>query len=267
MNYHYLEIENRQGVGHIWINRPDVHNAFNEVLIAELQEAFGAAEQDEGIRIVVLGGRGKSFCAGADLEWMAKAAGYSASENLRDARALAAMLQALDRLSKPTIARVHGAALGGGTGLVAACDIAVASESAVFGTTEVRYGLIPATIGPYVLGAIGQRAARRYFLSAERFPAAEAHAIGLVHEVCPADLIDQRLTLLTQALLAGGPQAQASAKALVRTLGGMRADDGLPEHTARAIAQLRATPEAKEGIAAFLEKRKPQWFPGTENTR
>jgi methylglutaconyl-CoA hydratase len=151
--------------------------------------------------------------------------------------------------------------------LVAACDIALAAESAVFGTTEVRYGLIPATIGPYVLAAIGQRHARRYFLTAERFAAPEARAIGLVHEICPADALDQRLADLAGALLAGGPRSQAAAKGLVHALEGMRDDDGLPEHTARTIAQLRATPEAKEGIAAFLEKRKPPWSQATESTR
>jgi len=259
MRFKTVEIETKEGVAHVWLNRPQVHNAFDEKLIADLTHALGELETDAQVRVVVLGGRGKSFCAGADLAWMKKAAAYTVDENLRDAQALTGMLKALDRLSKPTIARVQGAALGGGLGLVAACDIAVAASTTVFGTTEVRFGLIPATIGPYVMAAIGRRAARRFFLSGERISADAARPLGLVHEVCELQFLDDRVETIVQALLLGGPRAQAEAKRLTRVMPEAPIEDWTLERTARWIAELRASPEAKEGIAAFLEKRPPAW--------
>jgi methylglutaconyl-CoA hydratase len=210
--------------------------------------------------VVVLGGRGKSFSAGADLNWMKRAASYTVEENLRDARALAQMLKTINRLSKPTLARVQGAALGGGTGLTTACDIAIASTQASFATTEVKFGIIPAAISPYVIAAIGARMASRYFLTAERFDAAQAHRIGMVHEVCAPEALDDRVNEMVEALLAGGPMAQNAAKDLIRAVVDRAVDDTVIEDTARRIAHLRATPEARDGIGAFLEKRKPNWL-------
>jgi methylglutaconyl-CoA hydratase len=211
------------------------------------------------VRVVVLGGRGESFCAGADLNWMKRAAGYSEAENLRDARALAEMLRSLALMSKPTLARVQGAAIGGALGLVAACDVAVASTRAAFATSEVRLGLIPATIGPYVVSAIGERQASRYFLTAERISAARALDIGLVHEIAEPERLDPVVGTVVDALLAGGPQAQTAAKQLIRDLAAQPMTDDLTEDTTRLIARLRATPEAIEGIGAFLEKRRSLW--------
>ena len=259
MDYESLQLEIRQGVATIWMNRPDRHNAFDETLIAELDHAVQRLGDDPNARVIVLGGRGKSFSAGADLNWMRRAAGYSVEENLRDARALAAMLRSIDRAQKPTIARVHGPAFGGGTGLVCACNIAIATTDATFATTEVKFGIVPATIGPYVVRAIGERNAYRYFLTAERLNADEARRIGMVHEVSAPDAIDARIGALASALLIGGPKAQAAAKQLIRTVSHRIVDDAVVEETAQCIASLRATPEAAEGIAAFLEKRQPAW--------
>ncbi|MDS4070593.1 MAG: enoyl-CoA hydratase/isomerase family protein [Candidatus Competibacter sp.] len=257
--FHALEIEHETGVATIWMNRPDRHNAFDETLIAELTAACRALDVDESARVVVLAGRGKSFSAGADLNWMKRAAGHAVEQNLDDARKLATMLRALAELRKPTVARVHGAALGGGTGLAAACDICVASTAAVFATSEVRFGLIPATIGPYVLRAIGARQAARYFLTAERIDSRRAWELGLVHELVEPEALDARVREIVAALLAGGPQAQAAAKDLIGAVAGRPLDDALAEDTARRIARLRATPEAREGLGAFLEKRPPGW--------
>ncbi|NKF22144.1 enoyl-CoA hydratase-related protein [Solimonas marina] len=254
-----VEIERAGGVARLWLNRADVHNAFNETLIAELTAALQALDADAGVRVVVLGGRGKSFCAGADLAWMRRMASYRHDENLADAERLAALLRMLHGMTKPTVARVQGAALGGGTGLVAACDIVLATPQASFGTTEVRLGLIPATISPYVLQAIGARAAQRYFLSGERIDAAEAQRIGLVHEVCEADVLDARLDAMLAALLAGAPQAQADAKRLIADVAGRPIDEALIADTSRRIAQTRAAAEARDGIAAFFDKRRPSW--------
>ena len=259
MNYQALDVQVDSGVATVWMNRPERHNAFDETLIAELQNVFSALDDDAATRVIVLAGRGKSFSAGADLNWMRRAAAYGVEENLRDARALAAMLRAIDRTRKPTVARVHGAALGGGTGLACACNIAIASTDASFATTEVKFGIVPATIGPYVVRAIGERMASRYFLTAERFDAHEARRIGMVHEVCAPEALDERVRAVTQSLLAGGPNAQAAAKLLLRTITHRTIDDALIEDTARCIAELRATPEAKEGVGAFLDKRDPGW--------
>jgi len=250
------------GVATVTLARPEVHNAFDEALIAELTRALKALDADPAVRVVVLAGEGRSFCAGADLTWMQRMAGYDHAANLADAGALAAMLAALDRLAKPTIARVHGAAYGGGVGLVACCDIAIAAEEATFALSEARLGLIPATIGPYVVAAIGRRAARRYFLTAERFGAADALAVGLVHAVVPAAGLDARVREIVDQLQAAGPRAQAESKALIRAVAGRAIDDTVIADTVEWIAAVRASPEGREGIAAFLERRPPAWQRG-----
>ncbi|MBK8209699.1 MAG: enoyl-CoA hydratase/isomerase family protein [Rhodospirillales bacterium] len=254
-----LQLDRREGLATVWMNRPEVHNAFDDTLIAELTEALLMLDSDVEVRVVVLGGRGESFCAGADLNWMKRAAGYSEAENLRDARALAEMLRSLALMSKPTLARVQGAAIGGGLGLVAGCDIAVASTRASFATSEVRLGLIPATIGPYVIAAIGERQARRYFLTGERISASRALEIGLAHEVTEAERLDATVASIADALIAGGPQAQTAAKHLIQDITGRPLTAELAEDTACRIAGLRATPEAGEGIRAFLQKQPPAW--------
>ncbi|ENO89339.1 enoyl-CoA hydratase-related protein [Thauera linaloolentis] len=259
MSYDTLDIERRGAIATIWMDRPDVFNAFNEQLIAELDDACRALDTDAAVRVVVLGGRGRHFSAGADLHWMRRAADSSEQDNLADSRRFAAMLRRLANLSKPTIARVQGAALGGGTGLAAACDMAIAADDASFATSEARFGIIPAVISPYVLRAIGPRHALRYFQSAERFGAAEAKAIGLVGEVVALDQLDAAVGRLAQALLACGPQAQFAAKELIAAIGGRRIDDAVGEETATRIARQRATAEAREGFAAFFEKRPPAW--------
>lgn len=255
-----LEIELNGPVATIWMNRPDLHNAFDEILIAELTAACVALDDDADVRVVVLAGRGKSFSAGADLNWMRRAANNGLDDNLNDARALAHMLRTLAEMNKPTIARVQGAALGGGMGLAAACDVAVASTKAVFATSEVRFGIIPSAISPYVLRAIGARQAYRYFQSAERIDAVRAREIGLVHEAVDPEQLDARVREIVAALLQGGPLAQAAAKNLIRSVNNQPINDILIEETAHRIAHLRATPEAQEGIAAFLDKRQPNWI-------
>jgi methylglutaconyl-CoA hydratase len=257
--YQSLEIETKERVATVWMNRPRTHNAFDETLIGELTQAFETLARDAAVRVVVLAGRGKSFSAGADLDWMRRAAGYDAEGNRSDARALADMYRAIHRLPKPTIARVHGAALGGGVGLTAVCDIAVAAREASFGTTEVKLGIIPAVISPYVIEAIGARQAQRHFLTGERFDADAAHRAGLVHVVCAAEEIDRVIADLARALCANGPGALAAAKSLVRRVAGRPIDDALIADTVERIAAVRTTAEAQEGIGAFLEKRKPRW--------
>jgi methylglutaconyl-CoA hydratase len=241
------------------LDRPALHNAFDETLIAALTDALRRVEADAQVRVVVLAAAGKSFSAGADLNWMRRMAGYSAAENEADARRLATLMQVLHGLAKPTVARVQGAAYGGGVGLVACCDIAVAAEEAQFALTEVRLGLIPAVISPYVVAAIGPRAARRYFLTGERFGAAEAARLGLVHRVVPAAELDGALAALLAILAEGGPQAQRDAKALIAAVSGRAIDRPLVEETVQRIAAIRAGAEGREGVAAFLEKRPPAW--------
>ena len=255
-----LEIELQGPVATIWMNRPDLHNAFDENLIAELTAACIALDQDKDVRVVVLAGRGKSFSAGADLNWMRRAANNGIDDNLNDARALAKMLRVLAEMKKPTIARVQGAALGGGTGLTAACDIAVASTRAVFATSEVKFGIIPSAISPYVVRAIGARQAYRYFQSAERIDAARAREIGLVHEAVEPEHLDAKVQEIVSALIQGGPLAQAAAKDLIRAVDNQPINDNVVEDTAHRIAHLRATAEAREGISAFLDKRQPNWM-------
>ena len=265
--YLTLQVDRKDGVATVWMNRPELHNAFDETVIAELTQVLRELDDDSGARVVVLAGRGKSFSAGADLNWMKRAAGYSVEENLRDARALAGMLRTLAFLSKPTVARVHGAAIAGGMGLVSACDIAVASAQASFATSEVRFGLIPAAISPYVMAAIGERQARRYFLTAERISAAGALQLGLVHEVTSPEQLDAKMNEIVGALLAGGPKSQAAAKELIRAVANRPITKALVEETAQRIAALRATPEAMEGVSAFLEKRPAAWVTVVPSSR
>ena len=250
------------GVGRLVLDRPELHNAFDDALIASLTEALLRLEADPGVRVVVLAGEGRSFSAGADLNWMKRMALYSEEENRRDAEALARLMRTLDQLAKPTIASVHGAAIAGGCGLVACCDVAIASERARFSISEVRLGLIPAVIGPYVVGAIGQRAARRYVLTAEAFDAHEALRLGLVHAVVPADALAAEVDALCARIAANGPAAVASAKRLLRDVARAPLDDALVAETARRIAAIRVSAEGREGIASFLEKRKPGWTAG-----
>ncbi len=257
--YATLDIVRDGAIATVWMNRPEVHNAFDERLIDELTRACHELDGDASVRVVVLGGRGRNFSAGADLNWMRRAADNSVDENRRDARRLAEMLRVLAHMSKPTIARVQGAALGGGTGLTAACDMAVAARDAVFSTSEVRFGIIPSAISPYVLRAIGPRQALRYFQSAERIPAERALAIGLVHEVTASEELDTVVAALAAELTLGGPNALAAAKALVHDMAGRPIDAAIGEETAERIARQRATDEAREGISAFLEKRQASW--------
>jgi methylglutaconyl-CoA hydratase len=250
-------------VARVTMNRPRLHNAFDEALIAALARAFEELAEDEGVRAVVLTGAGRSFSAGADLNWMRRAAAYDEERNREDARALEAMLRALDTLPKPTVAVVNGAAIGGGVGLVAACDVAVASSAASFATSEVRLGIVPAVISPFVVRAIGGRQARRWFLTAERSPAEEARRIGLVHEVVPPEALEARAGEVVAALIEGGPEALAEAKRLVRLVEAMpQGGSLLAEATVGSIAERRASAEGREGIGAFLEKRRPAWRPG-----
>lgn len=258
--YKTLSIERRGRVATVWMDRPEVFNAFDEQLIDELAAACAELDADASVRVVVLGGKGRHFSAGADLNWMKRASAFSEAENRADARRFAGMLRALSGLSKPTIARIQGAALGGGTGLAAACDMAVASSDALFATSEVKFGIIPAVISPYVLRAIGPRQALRYFQSGERFSARRAYEIGLVNEVCERDDLDATLERLIEPLIAGAPQAQQAAKDLIEAIDGRPIDDDVSEETAQRIARQRATDEARDGIAAFLDKRTPSWL-------
>lgn len=248
------------GVATVTLDRPELHNAFDDVLIAELTQVLLALDADAGVRVVVLAANGKSFSAGADLNWMKRMAAYSEAENLRDANQLAALMSTLDRLRKPTIARVQGAAFGGGVGLVACCDLAVAVPETVFCLSEVRLGLIPAVISPYVVQAIGARAARRYFLTAERFGASEARVLGLVSDVVEAGRLDATVQALAAQLLKGGPEAIAASKELIAAVNDRPIDAGVMADTARRIARQRAGAEGREGVAAFLEKRPASWM-------
>jgi methylglutaconyl-CoA hydratase len=263
MNYSTIQIELQGGesaaVAWLWMNRSEVHNAFDETLIAELTAALKQLDDDAGVRAIVLAGRGKSFSAGADLNWMKRQGNASMEDNLADARRLAELFRTLSECAKPTIARVHGAAMGGGMGLAAACDICVASTQASFATSEVKLGIIPAVISPYVVRAIGERQSYRYFQTAERITGARAREIGLAHEVVPQDELDAQVSAIVSALLAGGPMAQAASTELIRTVANRSLTSEVINETAERIAQLRITPEAKEGLTAFLEKRTPAW--------
>jgi methylglutaconyl-CoA hydratase len=241
------------------LNRPALRNAFDDDLIKKLRDTFDDLSVDKSVRVMVLAGNGPAFCAGADLNWMKRMAGYGYEENVADAKALAEMLAALDRMPKPTIARVHGPVFAGGTGLVAACDIAVGTPEAKFCLSEAKLGLSPATISPYVIRAMGERNARRYFLTAEVFDAEEAYRIGMLSLLTTREQLDLVISSLVEHLLAGGPEAHAKIKALIRSVAGRRPDDALVAETAQRIAEIRGSPEGREGIAAFLEKRKASW--------
>jgi methylglutaconyl-CoA hydratase len=259
MNQGMLQTEINDGVATIRMNRPEVHNAFDDALIAALTSELRRLDRSLLARIIVLAANGKSFSAGADLNWMRRMAKYSREENLRDALALADLMRTLDGMGKPTIAQVQGAAFGGGVGLVACCDIAIASTEAAFCLSEVRLGLIPSVISPYVIAAIGERAARRYFLTAERFDAVEARRLGLVHEVVEGVALDDTVAKIAGQLLKGGPRALAAAKKLIADVSRRPMDDGLSAETARRIAAIRVEPEGQEGLAAFFDKRSPDW--------
>jgi methylglutaconyl-CoA hydratase len=257
-----LAIERQGPIGLITMNRPERHNAFDDAIITELTEALRSMEAEDGIRVVVLSGAGPSFSAGADLNWMKRMSAFSKEENQRDAMGLAALMRTLAHLRKPTIARVHGPAYGGGVGLVACCDIAIGSHNAAFALSEAKLGLTPAVISPYVVAAIGERAARRYFLSGEKFDAAEAWRLGLLHDLAPTDAeMDEKIGDLVEAMLLCGPVAQREAKELIRAVANRPVDSELIQATAERIARLRASPEGREGVAAFLEKRRAAWVP------
>jgi len=248
-------------VAEVWLNRPDIRNAFNDGVIRELTTAFQALSADEDLRVVVLGGRGKAFCAGADLAWMRAMADYDWEQNRADAQGLAEMLWTLWRCPVPVIGRIHGDCYAGGVGLAAACDILVAADVAGFCLSEAKLGLLPATIGPYVVRALGEQASRRYFVTAERFPAVQAQALGFVHAVCTLDELDAKVDELVRTIVANGPAAVRACKRLVQDVAHKAIDASLRDETARRIADIRASAEGKEGVQAFLQKRTPAWLP------
>ncbi|TFY99501.1 enoyl-CoA hydratase/isomerase family protein [Ramlibacter rhizophilus] len=255
----HLQLGFQDGIATVTLDRPEVRNAFNDELIAELGAVFHELGQRTEVRAIVLAARGPAFCAGADLNWMRRMATFSREENIDDASALARMLELIWGCPKPTIARVQGDVYAGGMGLVAACDMAVASDQAGFCLSEVKIGLIPATISPYVIRAMGPRAAHRYFLTAERFDAAEALRIGFVHEVVAAQDLDARVEALARALVQAGPQATRACKKLLHDVAGQEISAALVQRTVEGIADIRASAEGREGIQAFLDKRRPNW--------
>jgi len=260
MNYETLDVQIAHRVAVIWLARETVRNAFNETSIAELTQAFTSLGADPDVRAIVLAARGPAFCAGADLGWMKRMAGFGHDENRADAMRLATMLRTIDTCPKPVIARVHGDVYAGGVGLVAACDVAVAAIGVEFCLSETRLGLIPATIGPYVVRAMGARHARRYFLTAEKFEASEAFRIGLVHDLAPPEELDGTVNAMLGALMQTSAHAVAESKRLVRDLSGRTIDDALIADTAERIAAIRTSDDGREGVRAFLEKRKPRWL-------
>lgn len=260
-----LQVERpRAGVARVVLGRPELRNAFDDVLVARLTEAFEALAADASVRAVVLAGSGKAFCAGADLGWMKRMVAYGEEENRRDAEALAAMFRAIDACPKPVVGRIHGAALGGGAGLVAVCDVAIAAEGTLLGTTEVRLGIVPAVISPFVVRKIGESNARRWFLTGERFSAEEALRAGLVHAVVPEADLDAEVERTVDAFLLGGPEALAVSKELARRMGRGPLGEALDEATG-IIAARRASAEGQEGMKAFLERRSPTWVPGSSS--
>ncbi|WP_332775494.1 enoyl-CoA hydratase/isomerase family protein, partial [Polaromonas sp.] len=256
----HLQLTIQGGVATLHLNRPEVRNAFNDEVIAELTQAFAGLGQRDDVRCIVLGAEGAAFCAGADLNWMRRMADYSHVENLADAAQLAEMLRAIYECPKPTVARVQGDVYAGGMGLVAACDIAVSSDTAQYCLSEVKLGLIPATISPYVIRAMGTRAAHRYFLTAERFDAREAHRIGFIHEVVKADALDAKVAEIAQALVNASPQAVQACKQLVQDVAGHELSAELIVRTVKGIADIRSSEQGKEGVQSFLQKRKPSWL-------
>jgi methylglutaconyl-CoA hydratase len=257
-SFRRLRVTRDGPVASVTLDRPEVRNAFDEVLIQALTGAFLSFNDDAETRVVVLEGEGPTFCAGADVEWMRRAGSFSKLENEADAERMAGMLRAIDRCPRPVVAVVQGAAIGGGVGLAAAADVAIAAEDALFSLSEVKLGILPSVISPYVLRAIGARQARRYFLTGERFGAAEARRIGLVHEVVPAAELGNARDRIVTALLTSAPEAVGVAKGLIAEVAGKPPDEALPV-TVRTIADRRASDEAKEGLTAFLEKRPPSW--------
>ena len=253
------QIDSR-GVAQVTLNNPDKHNAFDDQMIIELTNAFNALAANANVRIMLLKSEGKSFSAGADLDWMKRMASYSYQQNLNDARALAAMLKALHQMPIPTIARVQGVAFGGAVGLISCCDIALASSNASFALSEVKIGLVPSSISPYVIAAIGERHAKRYFVTAERFDANTALQIDLVHEVVEKPLLDDKVEQLITAILSNGHEAVAAVKQLVFAVSGKAVDSSLIEHTCEVIAGIRVSAQGQEGLSAFLDKRKPNWL-------
>ncbi len=259
ISYETIQVLIADHVATVTLDRPEVRNAFSDTMIGDLTRAFVAIAHDDAVRVVVLAAAGKSFCAGADLNWMKRMAGYSDAENKADALLLARMLKSIHDCPKPVVARVQGDVYAGGTGLVAACDIAVAAGAAGFCLSETRLGLIPATIGPYVIRAMGERAARRYMVTAERFDAAEALRLGFVHEVVDADALDAAVTRFVDLLKANSSNAMQETKRLIRDVATAPLDEVLLDDTAGRIAAIRASDEGREGIRSFLEKRKPAW--------
>lgn len=260
MGYQTLAVEKKSSVATIWMDRPDVYNAFNESLIHELSDALIKLESDPEVRVLVLAGKGKHFSAGADLNWMKRASEMEEAQNLADAQVFASMMYKLANFSKPTIARIQGAALGGGTGLAAACNIVIASEDAKFAVSEVKFGIIPAVISPYVLRAIGVRQATRYFLTAETIDAEQALKINLVHKLVPLAELDDAVDDMVATLHVGGPNAQKAALDLIKTINEMPLTQQVIVETASRITIQRQTDEAKEGMNAFFEKRSPDWI-------
>ncbi|MBN2198252.1 MAG: enoyl-CoA hydratase/isomerase family protein [Candidatus Aminicenantes bacterium] len=256
--YETIRVEDEGAVVRFVLHRPDLRNAFNSRMIEDLRGALGDVEKKRGLRVLVLTGAGKAFCAGADLNWMREVIRYSFEQNLDESRAIADFLYRLYSLPVPTIARVNGSAIGGGTGFLSACDIAVASEEAVFGLSEVKIGLVPAAISPYVLRRIGESRAREYFLTGERFGAARAREIGLVNRVAAAEKLDEAVDGMVRLLLGSGPEALAKCKELIQTTPRLSFEE-VQEYTARMIAGLRVSAEGQEGMASFLEKRAPRW--------
>lgn len=246
-------------VAEVYLNRPEVRNAFNDGVIAELTAAFRTLGAEPGLRAIVLGGHGKAFCAGADLTWMRAMADYSWEQNRADAGKLAEMLWTVWSCPLPVVGRVHGDCYAGGVGLAAVCDVLVAVEGIQFCLSEARLGLLPGTVGPYVVRALGEQASRRYFATAERFDAARAHALGFVHELASADTLDAKVNEIVAALVANGPAAVKACKQLVKDMAGRAIDETLRADTARRIADIRASAEGKEGVQSFLDKRTPAW--------
>ncbi|MBG9389600.1 enoyl-CoA hydratase/isomerase family protein [Caenimonas aquaedulcis] len=257
----HLQIEVAAYIATVTLNRPEVRNAFNEAVIAEMTTAFDELGARDDVRCIVLAANGTAFSAGADLGWMKSMATYTYEQNVADAAALAQMLHVIHRCPKPTIARIQGDVYAGGTGLVAACDIAVSADTAHYCLSEVKLGLIPATISPYVIRAMGERAAHRYFLTAERFDAREALRIGFVHEVVAADQLDAKVAEIAQTLVQAGPAAEKACKQLLLDVAGQEVTPELVALTVRGIADIRISPEGREGIQSFLGKRKPNWLP------
>ena len=255
-----VDIQRQGPVAKVFLNRPDVRNAFNDEVIAELSVAFAELGADATLRAIVLGGHGKAFCAGADLSWMRAMADYSWEQNRADAQGLADMLWAIYSCPVPVVGRIHGDCYAGGVGLAAVCDVLVVADTVTFCLSEAKLGLMPGTISPYVIRALGEQASRRYFVTAERFSAAQAQALGLVHEVCAGEALDAKVDEIVAALVANGPMAARACKRLVQDMAGAPITSELRAETARRIADLRASDEGREGVQSFLQKRKPSWL-------